>query len=250
MNKIFLFDIDGTISYNGIVSNKTIEAFNIIKQNNDMIILSTGRCLGQMKDILNVYNFDGYILNNGALVIINNEIIYENKISKKTIDKMLNDKLHVAFLSKDKYFKIEENKIFSDFSSYFSLDNAKLENINELNNPIYSLGVYDYDINNIDYKKYDDLKFIQVSPLGFDVVNKDVNKSSSIPTIKEKYKDHSIIAFGDNYNDIEMLDNSDFSIVMGQASNEVKKHGNIITKSVNEDGVYYMVLKIYEDKII
>ncbi len=244
LNKVFLFDIDGTISINNKVSNKTIKAFELIKRNNDYVFLATGRCLGQMKDILPLFNFDGFILNNGALTIYKDSIIFESPISNKIIDELLNDKLHVAFLSKDLFFRIEENEIFNDFSSGFSITPPIL--LNDYRNiKVYSLGVYDYNINNIDYNKYPDLKFVKASNLGFDVFNKNISKSSSINNIRKLFKNHKIIAFGDNYNDIEMLENSDFGVVMGQAPSQVKVHADISTLSVYDDGVYYMVNKIY-----
>ena len=45
------------------------------------------------------------------------------------------------------------------------------------------------------------------------------------------------MAFGDGHNDIEMLDIVGYPIVMGNGSEEVKKHGRYICQSVNEDGI-------------
>ena len=51
------------------------------------------------------------------------------------------------------------------------------------------------------------------------------------------------LALGDNYNDIEMLDQSDISIVMGEANLEVQKHADYVTKSPLEDGIMYALKK-------
>ena len=40
------------------------------------------------------------------------------------------------------------------------------------------------------------------------------------------------MAFGDNYNDIEMLDNVGHSYAMERAVEDIKKHAKYITKSV------------------
>lgn len=248
LNRVFLFDIDGTISINNKISNKTIEAFDLIKKNNDYIFLATGRCLGQMADILSLYSFDGFILNNGALAIYNDKIIFESPISNEIIERLLKDQLHVAFLSKDLYFRIEENQIFYDFAQGFTINPAKLL-ADYKNTNVYSLGVYDYNVDSIEYNKYQELKFVKVSNLGYDVMNSNVSKASSIESIRKHFINHQIIAFGDNYNDIEMLVNSDLAIVMGQAPAEVKTYANKVTLSVYDDGVYYMVNKIYNGEI-
>ncbi|MDY3890859.1 MAG: HAD hydrolase family protein, partial [Bacilli bacterium] len=53
-------------------------------------------------------------------------------------------------------------------------------------------------------------------------------------------------AFGDGNNDISMLDFAHTSIVMENASEEVKKHGKYITHSCDEDGISYAINKIKE----
>ena len=46
------------------------------------------------------------------------------------------------------------------------------------------------------------------------------------------------IAFGDGGNDIPMLRAAGIGVAMGNASDEVKKHANYITASVDDDGLY------------
>ena len=58
----------------------------------------------------------------------------------------------------------------------------------------------------------------------------------------------STVAFGDGENDISMLQSAGYSIVMGNASDKVKEHADLITKSNNEDGVAYAIKTII-DKI-
>ena len=50
-------------------------------------------------------------------------------------------------------------------------------------------------------------------------------------------KQSEIIAMGDNYNDIDMLEYAGIGIAMGNAPEEVKKHGDDVTLTNDEDGV-------------
>ena len=45
------------------------------------------------------------------------------------------------------------------------------------------------------------------------------------------------MAFGDGENDITMLDLVGTGIAMGNADEEVKKHADYVTTSVDEDGI-------------
>ena len=65
------------------------------------------------------------------------------------------------------------------------------------------------------------------------------SKTSAINVLQKKFnvKQSEIIAMGDNYNDIDMLEYAGLGIAMGNAPEEVKKHGNDVTLTNDEDGV-------------
>lgn len=52
------------------------------------------------------------------------------------------------------------------------------------------------------------------------------------------------IAFGDNYNDLDMLKLVGRGVVMQNAPEEIKKQMKYITKSNNEDGIYEYLQKL------
>ena len=52
LNNIFLFDIDGTLSKDGIIPKSAIDIIKKIRKNNDYVLLSTGRCMNQLTDVL------------------------------------------------------------------------------------------------------------------------------------------------------------------------------------------------------
>ena len=76
MNRIFLFDVDGTLSVGEIIPDSAIKALEELRSNGDIVMLSTGRCLGQMKDLLNKISIDGAICNNGAYAFIGDDVIF------------------------------------------------------------------------------------------------------------------------------------------------------------------------------
>ena len=240
MNNIFLFDVDGTIAVGDLILDSTIEALEELRANGNIVMLSTGRCLGQMKDLLKRIKIDGVICNNGAYAFIGNDIIFESPIKMDVINEMLNDGLHVTFLARDSYFRIDDNKIYDDFAKVFNIVPAELKDLDYLeNNNIYSIGVQNY-ILDFDVSKYN-LNFIKVCDLGYDVINNGINKSTPIKYIKKKYPNYKIISFGDNLNDLEMLKESDISIAMGQAPKEVKDIATFITLKPLEDGIKYAI---------
>jgi Cof subfamily protein (haloacid dehalogenase superfamily) len=72
-----------------------------------------------------------------------------------------------------------------------------------------------------------------------EIMPSNASKTSAINVLQKKFnvKQSEIIAIGDNYNDIDMLVYAGIGIAMGNAPEEVKKHGNDVTLTNDEDGV-------------
>ena len=52
------------------------------------------------------------------------------------------------------------------------------------------------------------------------------------------------MAIGDNLNDVDILKNAGVSVVMDNARDEIKKLGDFITLSNDENGVAYAIKKL------
>ncbi|WP_160685805.1 Cof-type HAD-IIB family hydrolase [Clostridium sp. C2-6-12] len=76
-------------------------------------------------------------------------------------------------------------------------------------------------------------------PTYLEIMPSNASKTSAISVLQKKFnvKQSEIIAMGDNYNDIDMLEYAGLGIAMGNAPEEVKKHGNHVTLTNDEDGV-------------
>ena len=80
--------------------------------------------------------------------------------------------------------------------------------------------------------KWSDKASVLVSgELYLDLMDTNVNKGRGIEQIQKYFslKPEECMAFGDNYNDIAMLDKVYYSYVMEKAVEDVKKHGRFVT---------------------
>ena len=75
---------------------------------------------------------------------------------------------------------------------------------------------------------------------GYDVVPKGRNKARTIKKLIEilGYEMKDVIALGDGYNDISMINTVGFGIAMGNACDELKEVADYITDDIDKDGVY------------
>ena len=80
---------------------------------------------------------------------------------------------------------------------------------------------------------------------------KKISKLSALSFLLEKKYDISlreVIAFGDNYNDIEMLEGVGLGVAVDNAKEEVKNVADQITLSNLEDGVAHVLEHVFLKK--
>lgn len=254
MKKAVFLDIDGTLMdcFKGIneIRPKVKELIKSIQSRGDYAFIATGRPYAFLtKDILE-FGFDGFVLANGAHVIINGKTIYSKPISKTFIKEL------ALKLDSDNIQYVLEGKNYSYIN----------KNHEEIYNFYRSIGVSEkylkreYDIDDIEIYKAEALcpteesinrclDFIDKNPeydyfssieqKYFEIYFKENTKAVGILKVLE-YLNISIentYAFGDGKNDIEMLSVVGCGIAMGNASDEVKKYADKVTETVHNDGV-------------
>ncbi|WP_026886300.1 Cof-type HAD-IIB family hydrolase [Clostridium beijerinckii] len=90
-----------------------------------------------------------------------------------------------------------------------------------------------------------DLNIYPSKPTYLEIMPIKASKTSAINCLQERFNiDKSeIIAMGDNYNDIDMLEYAGVGIAMGNAPEEVKRHADDVTLTNDEDGVAKALIK-------
>jgi hydroxymethylpyrimidine pyrophosphatase-like HAD family hydrolase len=91
-------------------------------------------------------------------------------------------------------------------------------------------------------KRYDksELYLTRSAPIYFEAANPQVNKGVAVQYLAEELLGITraqVVAIGDNYNDLEMLEYAGVGIAMGNAPLEVQKQADWVAPTVEEDGV-------------
>lgn len=254
MKKIVFFDIDGTLidSMNGIkdISQKVKQAIKEIQNNGDYAFIATGRPYAFLPNTILEFGFDGFILANGAHIIINDKTIYSDSIDKVFIKELVDEleKNNIEYVLQGEnncYMK----KHFKDFHAYLDKIEVPKKYI-----------VDEYNCEEIDVHKIEILcKDDEMENLCLDLISKNpqcdyfssINKRAIEVYMKKNSKSKAILkvidylnipientyAFGDGKNDMDMLKTVKYGIAMGNASNEVKLVADYVTNSVDDDGV-------------
>ena len=95
-------------------------------------------------------------------------------------------------------------------------------------------------------KKFPALNVVRSAPYLLEIMDRSVSKATGIEVLLKHYgfTVDEAIAFGDNYNDTEMLELIPQSVVMANAPAPVKKLAAAVTDSNEDSGIYTYLVKI------
>ena len=95
-------------------------------------------------------------------------------------------------------------------------------------------------------EKFKKLNVVRSAPHLLEIMDKTVTKAEGIKILLDYYgiaKDEAV-AFGDNYNDVDMLKYIPRSVARANAPDGVRKHARFITDSNDDSGIYTYLKKI------
>ena len=265
--KIIFIDIDGTLlSHTQGISPKSIEAISAARENGHLVFLNTGRSKSYSQAFLNL-PVDGFIFGAGAHVEINKKTLYNLSIDHNDMVEMIkllkNNQLILVFEGSEKSYFSNEALVFFEkiFEKRLAENNQKVlkyhvtkEIFNDLDSylvdstPINKMTIYFKDA--ADYQFLKDFLADRYSFIMYDraaeIVVKGINKFKGIEEVCNYYK-HPIentIAFGDSYNDYEMIKFAGVGVAMANSHPDILELADLVTNSVDDDGIYYGFKKL------
>lgn len=250
MIKFIASDLDGTILLNG-AQKVDYSLFATIKEITNKGIIFAPASGRQYMSLLGLFEPVSddlmYIAENGALVMYKNEVVFkkpmERKLALEIIDDIYNHENCEVLVSglNVAYIRPKTEEYLHRMTSVVKYKTTIINNFEDIEEDILKVSVCDISgiQNSKEYftRKWSDKVLTAVSgELYLDFTAKGVNKGTAIKQIQKKMgiKPDECMAFGDNYNDIEMLQSVDQSYAMAKAVGEIKKHAKYTTDIVEK----------------
>lgn len=276
MNKKIIFlDVDGTLTQpSGGVSQKVQGAIRKARENGHYVFLCTGRSKTGIKDLIPI-GLDGFICSAGGYIEIDGKKVYESFLSDENIQEARDifERNHVLFNLEGTYHTYQDeamSQVFMKGESSKEIKNSEMERLMREQKDTFNIrSLKEYDDNPVPIHKIcfvalqdtdleeprqllsDQYVFVVHEIFSHDTVNgeiiiKGTNKGEAIKRVVEilglSMKD--TIAFGDSMNDLEMMKECEYSVVMENGSQELKKYATTICESVGDDGVYHEMKRL------
>lgn len=257
--KLIAADLDGTLLNN----DHQISEYNkkIIKTADDMgirVILSTGRPASAAYKFLYDLDIDSELISfNGAMITDKrSQIIYQQNLNADIGIQLIDtakkyNVYHQGFLSDRWNIGFFDDKWTDFYSSIANINNYTIgfDNINDFSFSKFMfiaensiLKIIEEELKNT---FEDNIYYTFSRPVYLEVHSPNASKAKALSYLADLYniRSDNIMAFGDNNNDLEMLEFAGISVAVDNAEETVKQKAKYNTKNNQENGVGYFINK-------
>lgn len=252
--KLALFDIDGTLisTKTHILAEEVRKALHTLKKNGVFLAVATGRQFHMIPKEIIELGFDYFLCGNGSLICDNRgNVLKKDQFSEDLIEKLTLDfvkygyPLALRFISgtlevNPNVSIMQYNRVVVTKEQMLSRKQYILSD-KPINENAYSC------LSHIEEEKkkelenqYPELDFVITTGGNLcDITLKGTNKGKGLETlcILLKIDTKECIAFGDDSNDIEMLNKAGIGVAMGNSLPLVQQSADYVTDSCEELGV-------------
>ncbi|SEN67386.1 hypothetical protein SAMN04488134_101608 [Amphibacillus marinus] len=251
MNKksVIFFDIDGTLlNEQKQMPQSTKAAIEQLKSDGHLVAIATGRAPFMYEQIREELGINTYVSYNGSYVVLEGKVIFTNPLNKDALLAMTKEGLE------------------NDHPIVYMDEHDMRANVPDhayINESIESLKVGRFPTHDPDYhqgrdlyqslffctegeeehyrQRYDSFTFVRWHPLSVDILPKGGSKAHGIKQVINALaiSEENVYAFGDGLNDVEMLTTVKNSVAMDNGHQAAKEAAKLVTKSVDDDGIYH-----------
>jgi Cof subfamily protein (haloacid dehalogenase superfamily) len=262
--KLVVSDMDGTLlNDKGEVSALFFELFKKLREQNIHFIAASGRQHNSIIDKLSAIKNDIFVIaENGAIAKKRNDTLLSHALNADKITKIipvLRNIIDVNFVlcSKDAaYIESKDERFIAYFQEYYK----NYHQVNDLleiakTTPILKIAVnHTTSSEAFIYPKVKHLKndvLVKISGQNWlDISNEKANKGNALREVQKllNITKEETLVFGDYHNDIEMLQEADFSFAMKNAHKDILEIANYTTESNNNFGVEKVLEQLIASK--
>jgi Cof subfamily protein (haloacid dehalogenase superfamily) len=199
------------------------------------------------------------------LILVNGEAVSSTEIPLNTVESLAdfnkNMKCHLSLYHGDQWFVPQYDKWAAreenntkvkpglmanqEVISEWKKDNKGAHKIMAMGDEAHIDAIKDYLSQNFP----EQLHLYRSKPTYLEIANKEISKLTAIKFLLKNHYDltpEQTIAFGDNYNDVEMIKGVGMGVAVGNARKEVLEVANIVTQSGTEDGVANSLKELFK----
>ncbi len=246
--EIIFFDIDDTLSRNGIIAEHNKATLEQLAGTDIKLVISTGRSKAILPaDILALLEAD--VLD--AIICMNGQYSFDKKgrISHYPLSAEQTDTIVRLCQQSELIHKFDsathiawsgENERLREFNAI--TPNSIVDPEYHKGNIVYQCSVFfnnqQEKMQDVNFAQYD-LKLVHWHHIGADILPIEASKARGIKDVCQYYgvDASECMAFGDGMNDLEMFDLVGYAVAMGDAKQELIARADFVTGTIEERGI-------------
>lgn len=257
MIRLIASDMDGSLlDDNKKIPAEFYEILPRLKQKGVSFVVASGRSYCTLKDNFGAASEKiGYICDNGAFVVHDGDTSIQSipQPTLRTLLQACNELEGIQVLLcgvHATYHKAYTPEFNFEIGSYY-VNREIVDDLMTVEDDIFKVAIC--DINNPETHTYPYLNerfsealSVQISGKAWmDVMGKGINKGVALKKIQQSMgiTPEETMAFGDFYNDIELLSRADYSFVMENSNADMRQYGRFMASSNNNAGVIKAIKK-------
>ena len=273
--KIVFLDVDGTLLRpDQTISEHTIETLTKLQENNIECVIASGRQREMTKNLSKRINGSKFVISATGSDVYdyeNNIEIFKDVLDRKIVEKLYNlvefynARIRLltgshAYSNKPSKNAVDiEKPIGSDINEFLDRETVSqcvimtkdIEVINKIKQEIKEIPSIKI-CNQSKILADENYKISEYPELFIDVCNARTSKGNGIKKLCEylNIKKEDTVSIGDDFNDLPMFENTNISVAMGNSPQKVKEEAKLVTLNNSEDGVAYIIEKIFKKILV
>lgn len=252
MIRLAVFDVDGTLITKGerCVQQDSVNALHKLREQGIAIAIASGRPPYALeKALLKQITFDYYICSNGAFVRTHdNKMLYQYSFDKDTTMQLIE-----AFRKSDNALMFQcmdaahcyhgYKRIANMLNSFLGrvdilVDERNRSDFHSTQMPLAAVAKIEHTDIQAMQTRFSQLLFTPFDECFYDI-NGAYDKASGIAQVcaAKGWTMENVICFGDDFNDLPMIQQCGIGVAMGNARDEVKQCADYVTAPCNEAGI-------------
>ncbi len=266
--KAIALDMDGTtLDSNNTVSRELVHALKIIQNNNIKIILSTGRTMSEIDDVLPAdFPYDGAVTSNGMGCYANNQEVFQYALDSELVEQVItkakeNEVYYEMHTKSGNRFALAEDRVLMKQEVYGkdpetlggNERNARYDAFEQrisweeklITEDIVKIYFFSKDLNKISKWKQSLINLKEIkqfttsssSDHNVEIMVEGVSKATGLHLLLRhlNLSFEQLLVVGDGENDLPMFEMAGYAVAMKNASELVKEKANEITNNTNEE---------------
>lgn len=252
--KLVALDVDGTLINDEYrITERTSATIREVHRRGARIVLCTGRAPASTLPLLRELGLEGVVITHNGAATVDSQgptLLHQYSFGVDRVDRLVAfcraEGVHLDLNSPFSLYVEELSEEAREAYRNYYIDPIVIDDLLQVREPLVKITMYaGKDVLDRLLGRWSEIGDPELRPIRsdeyfIDLMHVKASKGNALRALAQQWDidPSGILAIGNYYNDLDMLQFAGVGIAMGNAPDDVKKQADFVTASNNEDGVH------------